>query len=217
MYNTEDTLGAPRQMNIQDFIFQTVSAIHKFNKLTTRIICILFSNPLSTFAAYSQLVNDPVVFNRGQNLTIHTAAQDKLSFLRVYYDPAEYRIFPFLTAVVDVENGIVLGVAWDDACVFCSKSRCMENMYNFDGVSASELGVKSPSKGCYFTQEECNKIHAEGGTDCDVTLYVVWTGSDKDGKSFQSSGKRFSAFPPGKLQDRLLNQLPSFSDLNPFG
>ena len=92
----------------------------------------------------------------------------------------------------------------------------MENMYNFDGVLASELGISSPSKGCYYSEEECNKIHKENKTDCDVTLYVVWTGTDKDGRSFQSSGKRFSAFPPARLQDALLNQLPSFSDLNPF-
>lgn len=151
------------------------------------------------------------------NLTIHAAAQDQLSFLRVYFDPIgsddASRVFPFLTAVVDVKDGIVSGIAWDDACVFCNKARCLENMYNFDGQLASELNIKSPSKGCYYTEEECNKIHAEGGTDCDITLYVVWTGTDVDGKSFQSSGNRFSAFPPARLQDRLLNQLPSFPDI----
>jgi hypothetical protein len=50
----------------------------------------------------------------------------------------------------------------------------MDNMYNFDGVLlASELGISSPCKGCYYTEEECNKIHPENKTDCDVTLYVV--------------------------------------------
>jgi len=148
------------------------------------------------------------------NITIHTAAQTQLSFLRVYYDPANFRIYPFLTAVIDVEKGIVQGVAWDDACVFCGKSRCLENMYNFDGKLASELNINSPSKGCYFTEEECNKIHADGGTDCDITLYAVWTGTDIDGNAFQSSGNRFSAFPPGRLQDRLFNQLPDFPSFN---
>lgn len=139
-----------------------------------------------------------------------------LSFLRVYFDPKETRVFPFLTAVIDVSSGIVQGIAWDNACVFCNKQRCLENMYNFDGVSASALGVSAPSKGCYFTEQECNKIHENGGTQCDVTLYVVWTGTDQDGRTFQSSGKRFSAFPPARLQDSLMNQLPSLSDFNPF-
>jgi hypothetical protein len=118
---------------------------------------------------------------------------------------------------LDVKKGIVQGIAWDDACVFCTKNRCLENMYNFDGqVANSESGIRSPNKGCYFTEEECNKIAANGGVDCDVTIYVVWTGTDAKGRSFQSSGKRFSAFPPGRLKDRLLNQLPDFSSLNPF-
>ena len=182
------------------------------------LLCFVYSNSRNQSTAYLQLVQSQTtggnVFDG--NITIHAAAQDKLSFLRVYFDPKESRVFPFLTAVVDVTNGIVKGVAWDNACVFCNKQRCVENMYNFDGILASELGINSPSKGCYFSQEECNKIHKLNGTDCDVTLYVVWTGTDKNGRSFQSSGKRFSAFPPARLQDSLLNRLPSLSDFNPF-
>ena len=201
-------------MNTRGFIFRSVGQFQAQRHH-------LFHHPLSHpyHTAYDQLIgNETSQFASPfvGNVTIHAAAQDKLSFLRVFYDPVAFRVYPFLTAVVDATNGVVNGVAWDDACVFCNKNRCLENMYNFDGVSAKDLGINSPSKGCYFTQEECNKIHATGGTECDLTIYVVWTGTDHGGKTFQSSGKRFSAFPPARLQDQLLNQLPSFSDLNPF-
>jgi hypothetical protein len=168
--------------------------------------------------AYQQLVvsqTTGVSILKG-NITVFAASQQMLSFLRVYYDPKEYRIYPFLTAIIDVKNGVVQGIAWDNACVFCSPGRCLENMYNFDGQMASELDVNAPSKGCYFTEEECNEIVKTGGTDCDVILFAVWTGTDKNGKTFQSSSKRFSAFPPAGIQDALMSSLPSFSDLNPF-
>ena len=31
-------------------------------------------------------------------------------------------------------------------------------MYNFNGNTSADLGVKQPSKGCYLTVEECNVI-----------------------------------------------------------
>ena len=173
---------------------------------------------LATLPAYEQLVvsqttGDSVL---NGNITVFAASQQMLSFLRVYYDPKEFRIYPFLTAIIDVKQGVVQGIAWDNACVFCSPGRCLENMYNFDGQMASELDVNAPSKGCYFNEEECNEILKTGGTDCDITLFAVWTGTDKKRKTFQSSSKRFSAFPPAGIQDALMNSLPSFSDLNPF-
>jgi hypothetical protein len=166
-------------------------------------------------------VNNPDSILRGQNLTLHVAVQDKLSFLKVYYDPGHDRVYPFLTAIVDVDKGKVTGIAWDDGCVFCGADQCVENMYNFDGQLASEIGVKAPNAGCHFKEEYCNKVQADQKVDenssqsplCDIFIYVVWTGTDSSGKAFQSSSKRFSAFPPGRIQDRLLNSLPKFPDL----
>ena len=39
------------------------------------------------------------------NITVFAAAQTSLSFQRMYYDP-EFGIFPYLTAIVDVQNGV---------------------------------------------------------------------------------------------------------------
>lgn len=158
-----------------------------------------------------------------------------MSFLRVYYDPIKGRIFPFLTAIIDVDGGIVKGIAWDNACVFCSPDRCLENTYDFDGNLATNL--QGQSKGCYVDEKECNALQAtksstctpageckEKGctcdSQCDIRIYVVWTGTDIDGNAFQSSSSRFSAFPAQNLQDRLLQNLPDLPDLpnitNPF-
>ena len=118
---------------------------------------------------------------------------------------------------MDAKDGKVQGLAWDDACVFCNKKRCLENMYNFNGNTSADLGVKQPSKGCYLTVEECNVITDAGGKDCDITLYVVWTGTDVENRVFSSSPNRFSAFPSSNLKESIVNafpKLPSFG--NPF-
>ena len=47
-------------------------------------------------------------------------------------------------------------------------------------------------------------------------LYVVWTGDDKNGKAFQSSAFRFSAFPEQELENRISDSLPDLPDLS-FG
>lgn len=160
-----------------------------------------------------------------------------MSFLRIYYDPVKGRVFPFLTAIIDVDGGIVKGIAWDNACVFCSKDRCLENTYDFDGNLQSEEVLQGQSKGCYLDETECNALQLaksdtcdkkgeckeEGCTcdsDCDIRIYVVWTGTDVDGNVFQSSSSRFSAFPAQRIQDRILNSLPDLPDwpniTNPF-
>jgi len=159
----------------------------------------LIANPGST------TVTDINLYNK--NLTVFAASQQLLSFLRVYYDEKEGRVYPFLTMIVDAKKGVVQGISWDDSCIFCSKNKCLENMYNFDGVSSVELGIDQPSKGCYFTTEQCNVLVKEGKTDCDLTFYVVWTGSDVNNRPFTSAPNRFSAFPLSNLQQSFKNSL----------
>lgn len=177
--------------------------------------------------AYRDIVGRSLLENR--NLTVHTASQEFLSFLRLYYDQENLRVYPYLTAIIDVEDGIVRGIAWDNACVFCSKDRCVENTFNFAGVSTADLvpPLKENTEGCFLEVNECDKIQSElgqkndtagyaavGANLCDLNLYVVWTGTDVDGNPFQSSSSRFGAFPEARLQDRISNSLPDFS--SPF-
>lgn len=164
-----------------------------------------FPPSLGNPPAYSQLIDEEGF--KGQEVAVSVASQDKFSFLSQYYGVSaagDFDVFPFLTAIIDVKEGKVQGIAWDDACVFCPKDTCKENIYNYNG----EKSENPPNKSCFFTQEECNKISKDEPT-CDITLYVVWTGTDVDGRAFQSSGYRFSAFPPASLKDRLMNLIPN--------
>jgi hypothetical protein len=146
-----------------------------------------------------------------KNITVGVASQEKLSFLRRYFDYDSAFIYPYLTAIIDVKGGEVIGITWDDACVFCGSDKCLENTVDFNGVEATQKSSGQPTKGCYIKQEDCNLVVAtptDSKTDCDLLVYVVWTGTDSNGKTFQSAANRFSNFPSQELQTRLKDNLP---------
>jgi hypothetical protein len=144
-----------------------------------------------------------------KNITAGVASQDQLSFLRRYFDFELGLIYPYLTAIIDVKDGVVIGITWDDACVFCGSDKCNENTVDFNGVEATQKSSGQPTKGCYIPQEDCNLLITEQSrTDCDVLVYVVWTGTDSSGKTFQSAANRFSNFEPQEVQDRKTDNLP---------
>mmetsp|Transcript_12049 Transcript_12049/g.26089 ORF Transcript_12049/g.26089 Transcript_12049/m.26089 type:complete len:295 (+) Transcript_12049:280-1164(+) len=151
-------------------------------------------------------------------ISIFTASDESLSFLRRYYDQELGLIYPFLTAVIAVNDGVITGITFDDACIFCGPSACSENTYGFDGELAD---VNQPTKGCAISKEACEAIALSGGTQCDLQLYVVWSGTDEDGNVLNSFDSRFSNFEPKQLQTRLADelsklQIPDWEDINPF-
>ena len=128
-----------------------------------------------------------------------------------------------------MDGGIVQGIAWDNACVFCSPDECLENTYNFDGDLA--VGLEGQSKGCFLSKKECDAFQdkksdtcTQSGkctekdctceNECDIRVYVVWTGTDVDGNVFQSSSSRFSAFPAQRIQDRIQQLLPDIPGID---
>jgi hypothetical protein len=159
-------------------------------------------SPQSNFyAAYDSIVRQGFFNTNGTQ--IFAASQQALSFQRRYYDATTNMIFPYLTIIVDVVNGVVRGIAWDDACVFCEQSKCLPNTYNFDGTLASAEQASQPTDGCYFTKEACDGFQKTGNTVCDLNLHVVWTGTDIRGNVLMSSDSRFSAFPPNRIQEKV--------------
>lgn len=174
--------------------------------------------------AYTDLAVTSGTIWQGKDILVGAASQSALSFLRVYRDANSTRIYPYLTAIIDVSKGVVQGIAWDNACIFCNKFTCDEITYNYAGQIQNQTTSGQPTTGCYFTEQECNGFAsgssstgkngttAGGGntTACDLTLYVVWTGTDSKGIAFQSASSRFSAFPVQNLQDRLISSLPTF-------
>lgn len=143
------------------------------------------------------------------NITVFTASQTSVSYLRLFYDSTNNFTYPHLTAIIDVSNGVINGITWDDACIFCDAGKCRENTLDFSGnmTYQNKTSGVGPTKGCYFTKEQCDTIVAKNGTDCDLSLYVTWTGTDNTGKALFSSNSRFSAFTEKSVQTQFTDGL----------
>lgn len=156
-----------------------------------------------------------------KNITLFVASQSSLSFQKLYYDVDDKIIFPFLTAVIDVAEGVVQGIVWDDASIFCGSKQQRRNTLDFAGVEGSSGQFGQPVDGCFVPTTECTDVSANS-TGCDLLLYVVWTGTDSNKRPFLSSSYRFSAFPPQDWANRItsnlpdLPELPDMPDLNPL-
>lgn len=141
-----------------------------------------------------------------------------LSFQKLYYNGID-KIYPFLTAIINVYEGVVTGITWDDACVFCGSDECENNTFNYDGEITTKEEARQPVGGCYSTVNLCNSSLK---ADCDLMLYVVWTGTDSNGRDMTSSANRFSAFPAQSWGDRVNLGMPDWLkdiqniDINPF-
>jgi len=151
------------------------------------------------------------------NITVHSESQTALSFQKLYYNGVD-KVFPFLTAIIAVEKGDVTGITWDDGCVFGAEEECEDNTYGFDGEIATEDDAKQPVGSDHYTVDGCKENEK---AECDIMLYVVWTGTDSKGNDFKSSANRFSAFPKQSWTDRVNLGIPdwvpdSWDDLNPF-
>jgi hypothetical protein len=134
-------------------------------------------------------------------LTLECIHWIRLSLQKGYFDGFNM-VYPYLTAIIHVQDGIVTEISWDDGCLFCS-SHCNRNTFDFEGFLSSGGGG---SRGCYIDVETCDQIASmenpqEGpssttsSTSCDLLLYAVWTGTDSQGNSFQSSQHLFSSNP----------------------
>ena len=62
---------------------------------------------------------DPDSIFADKNITLSVSSQNGLSYLRTYYNATTKKVFPFLTAIITVDEGTITGITWDDACVFC--------------------------------------------------------------------------------------------------
>lgn len=162
-------------------------------------------------SSYANLVKNPNNFYYPA-VSVHVESQQSLSFIRRYFDDSHFQswVFPYLTAIVSVKNGVITGITWDESCAFCDESRCVENTYDFSGKNVTESTYSVPSKSCYFTKAECDNLVASGESTCALGIYFVWTGTDKDKKVLRSVDARFGAFPPNRIP-KIENYLPKFN------
>lgn len=83
----------------------------------------------------------------------------------------EYTV-PFFTLLIEIEDGDVKALKWDDYCPDKCNGICVDG-------NCGEPKCKPTSN---------------DGADCDLKTYVGWTGTDKNGVYMTSAGRRISVF-----------------------
>ena len=106
--------------------------------------------------------------------------------------------------------GVITGVTWDDGCTFCSSNECIENTYDFQGVLKPTGG-----KDCHIPDPECMK-GAQVSETCPLQVYVVWTGTDADGKYLRSAELRFSEFKSYSLTNFASDASEKYKDAKEY-
>lgn len=118
--------------------------------------------------------------------------------LKLYTDAAggTRRYFPIYTAIVQMVDGIVKSVTFDEGCFFCDSAspQCVTNALPVTGGAPV---ADTHQQGCFMTTAECTPVARPdnpNANSCDLKIFVVWTGTDASGNYLMSAGKRFSRF-----------------------
>ena len=123
-----------------------------------------------------------------------------LSSYRLFSKTENGKIFfNTMTAIIVADHGVVKNILWDDGCYGCSSS-CGDNSYSLN--EDTQANPTQKSENCYIRQSECD---SQSG-NCDLQLYIVWSGSDSSGQVFHSSNLRRSRFQYGNFESNL--QMP---------
>jgi hypothetical protein len=115
---------------------------------------------------------------------------------------------PVYTAIIQMTNGVVTDIGWDDGCLFCPENTD-ECTFNAFSVNASQPIPDQTLRGCRKASVDCypetfTNDNAANGTAvanatltdsaCDLKVFLTWTGTDKNGQFLRSAGKRFSRY-----------------------
>eukprot|EP00924_Labyrinthula_sp_SR-Ha-C_P004155 snap_masked-scaffold_3-processed-gene-15.55-mRNA-1 protein AED:1.00 eAED:1.00 QI:0/-1/0/0/-1/1/1/0/211 len=91
-----------------------------------------------------------------------------------------------ITVVIELDEGNVDSIYFDDGCFSCSKN-CFENAFDYSSNSVSVSG-RSSGKDCFLD------LSSDEESQDELSIYFVWKGTDKDGKTLSSYNKRLSNF-----------------------
>lgn len=137
----------------------------------------------------------------------------RTTYKKQYTNSDRSLFFPTLTAVITVVEGLVEAVFWDDGCWFCDENDtedsgatgqvCANNAYDANDALFTSIIDENTGIDCALDTAECDAQIADNpdARPCDMRLYVVWSGTDSNGKYFSSAGSRLRVFTQYALPD----------------
>ena len=144
---------------------------------------------------YVQLSVSSNTYTESRNVTVRSISKLYTGSL------ANNGVFTVMTAIINVENGVVQSINWDDNCNTCL-SNCADNSVMVNNgtleliTEETELYNVYHGENCYESRSDCD----QEGTNCDLQIFVVWSGTDVRGRVFESSNVRMTRFQSGSVE-----------------
>jgi len=153
------------------------------------------------------------------NPSVHVESGKALSYIKRYRglldDTSKTPVtWPYMTAIINVDEGDITGITWDDGCYFCENHKCQQNTFDFKGSQVTDDALASPN--CYLKDTECQGEAGKVAENCPMSIYVVWTGSDGNGKLLKSAEMRFSQYKSYSVMNFIADGKDSYEDVTEF-
>ena len=155
-----------------------------------------------------QAVKDKAIDNVYVQLSLSSKTYDEKLNTTQYSIPKLYTgslarngVFNIMTAIITLDHGVVQSISWDDNCNTCL-TNCYDNSVLRNGTDLVLITDKTENynvysgKNCYKDRSECDKE----GANCDLQIFLVWSGSDSKGRVFESSNVRMTRFQTGSIE-----------------
>lgn len=154
----------------------------------------------------------------GVGLGLSIKSSGVLSYQRAYRqivgsgDSARGITFPLQMVIINVDVGEVKSVVWDDTCNWCSHSSCAQNTYDYEPTAV----ITKEGKNCFVDDTQCLYEDINNTTNkeltvtrdlCTINVYIVWTGTDKDGNNLMSGAERFSLIKKWQMENGYIDPL----------
>eukprot|EP01084_Bolivina_argentea_P047881 88272_1 len=136
----------------------------------------------------------------GSPIAFHLETEGYVTDQKVFRNTQESRTWPIYTAVIAVDKGWVTDVYWDKVCQLCPRDNCVPNSYKITNETTDLFGVET----CFWSYSDCLQSGQTASNQCQLRVYIAWTGTDVHGIELQSYNKRLSL-----LSGRTLNTLMS--------
>ncbi|CAD7971075.1 unnamed protein product [Amoebophrya sp. A120] len=103
-------------------------------------------------------------------------------------------LVPFVSLVINIEDGNIKSLVFDNICPNCSDNQCLPSQQHLDADYAPVGSPRSSSKTCSLETAVLQQAQ-------DFKIFVTWAGTDKNGRHCKSSAFRFSRFAGATLSD----------------
>lgn len=119
------------------------------------------------------------------NVVAQLNGETKYSSQAPYMRMSEDKTYWLQQLIIGLDMGKVYDYYWDNNCVGCTGACLLENTTGYVDYNNTAQN---------YSASNCGIPYCLTGTDCDLRILVMFSGTDKDGNHMTSAGMRLQNF-----------------------